>query len=128
MSSYVLDASALLALLQEEPGAETAAVVLQDSSVSTVNWSEVLQKSLAQGIDITDMQTELQALGVQFVPFSTLYAELAAQLWPNTKFCGLSLGDRACLALAMDLRAIALTANRVWSNLQIGIQVRVIRS
>jgi ribonuclease VapC len=98
MSSYVLDASALLALLQEEPGAETVAAVLQEASVSTVNWSEVLQKSIAQGININDMQTELEALGVQFVPFSTLHAELAAQLWPKTKSCGLSLGDRACLA------------------------------
>jgi ribonuclease VapC len=128
MSSYVLYASALLALLQEELGAEIVAAALQDASISTVNWSEVLQKSLAQGIDTTDMQTELEALGVQFVSFSTLHSELSAQLWLDIKSYSLSLGDRACLALALDLKAIALTTDRVWANLQIGIQVQLIRS
>jgi ribonuclease VapC len=127
MSSYVLDASALLALLQQEPGAETVAAVLHDASVSTVNWSEVLQKSLAQGIDTANMQTDFEALGVQFVPFSSLHSELAAQLWPNTKAFGLSLGDRACIALALDLQAIALTADRVWANLNVGVKVQLIR-
>jgi ribonuclease VapC len=127
MSSYVLDASALLSLLQQEPGAETVAAVLHDASVSTVNWSEVLQKSLAQGIDTADMQTDFEALGVQFAPFSSLHSELAAQLWPNTKSFGLSLGDRACIALALDLQAIALTADRVWANLNIGAKVQLIR-
>jgi ribonuclease VapC len=127
MSSYVLDASALLALLQQEPGAETVAAMLHDASVSTVNWSEVLQKSLAQGIDTADMQTDFEALGVQFVPFSSLHSELAAQLWPQTKSFGLSLGDRACIALALDLQAIALTADLVWANLNVGVKVQLIR-
>jgi ribonuclease VapC len=119
MSSYVLDASALLALLQQETGAGAVAAALHDASVSTVNWSEVLQKSLAQGIDTADMQTDFEALGVQFVPFSSLQSELAAQLWPNTK----SLG----IALAFDLQAIALTADQVWANLNVGVNVQLIR-
>jgi ribonuclease VapC len=107
MSSYVLDVSALVALLQQETGADAVAAALRDASISTVNWSEVLQKSLSQGIDTVGMQTDLEALGVQFVPLSSLHSELAAQLWPNTKSFGLSLGDRACIALAFDLQAIA---------------------
>jgi ribonuclease VapC len=127
MSSYVLDASALLALLQQETGSEAVAAVLHDAFVSTVNWSEVLQKSLAQGIDTVEMQADFEALGVQFVPFSTVQSELAAQLWPNTKSCGLSLGDRACIALAINLQAIALTADQVWATLKVGVKVQLIR-
>jgi ribonuclease VapC len=119
MSSYVLDASALLALLQQEPGGEAVAAVLHDAYISTINWTEVLQKALAQGIDTTDMQAELESLGV--------HSELAAQLWPKTKAFGLSLGDRACLALAIDQKAIALTSDRVWANLQIGVDIQLIR-
>jgi ribonuclease VapC len=127
MSSYVLDASALLALLQKEPGDEVVAAILQDACVSTVNWAEVLQKTLVQGIDTTDMQIEFESLGVQFIPFSCLHSELAAQLWSQTKAFGLSLGDRACLALAIDKKAIALTADQVWANLQIGVDIQLIR-
>ena len=66
MSSYVLDASALLALLQQEPGGDVVAAILHDACVSTVNWTEVLQKALVQDIDTTDMHVEFESLGVQF--------------------------------------------------------------
>jgi ribonuclease VapC len=127
MSNYVLDASALLALLQQEPGAEVVAAVLQDASISTVNWSEVLQKSISQGIDTEGMQADIEALGVDIIPLSILQANLAAQLWRETKFLGLSLGDRACLALAIDQGAIALTADRAWAKLQNDISIQLIR-
>ncbi|MCG9890091.1 MAG: type II toxin-antitoxin system VapC family toxin [Thermosynechococcaceae cyanobacterium MS004] len=127
MSSVVLDASALLALLQQEPGAEVVAVALKNSCVSTVNWSEVLQKALASHIDTVDMQANFEALGVEFVPFSSHHSELASNLWLKTKPFGLSFGDRACLALALDRQAIALTADSVWTKLQLSVQVQVIR-
>ena len=127
MSNYVLDASALLALLQQEPGSEIVAVALQHASISTVNWSEVLQKSILQGIYTEDMQSEFEVLGVKIIPFSAQQADLAAQRCQKTKFLGLSLGDRACLALAIDQKAIALTADKVWTQLQIGIEVQLIR-
>jgi ribonuclease VapC len=127
MTSYVLGASALLALLQQEPGAEVVAAVLQDASISTVNWSEVLQKSISKAIDTADMQTEFEALGVNFIPFSAPQAHLAAQLWQETKSLGLSLGDRACLALAIDQDAIALTADKAWAKLQTSISIQLIR-
>ncbi len=127
MNSYVLDASALLALLQQESGTEIVAAALQDSAISTVNWSEVLQKSTSRGIDIDGMQAEFEALGVNIIPFSALQADLAAQLWPETKFLGLSLGDRACLALAIDEKATALTADKAWVKLKNGISIQLIR-
>jgi ribonuclease VapC len=76
-------------------------------AIMTVNWPEVLQISLVQGINTADLQTDFEALDVQFVPFSSLHSELAAQLWPNTKSFVISLGDRACIALAFDLQVIA---------------------
>lgn len=127
MNNYVLDASALLALLQQEPGAEVVAVVLQDALISTVNWSEVLQKSISQRINTEEMQSEIEALGVNIIPLSVLQANLAAQLWQETKFLGLSLGDRACLALAADQKATALTADKAWAQLKIGISIQLIR-
>ncbi|MBW4553142.1 MAG: type II toxin-antitoxin system VapC family toxin [Aphanocapsa sp. GSE-SYN-MK-11-07L] len=127
MSSYVLDASALLALLQQETGTDKVVAVLQDSAVSTVNWSEVIQKSLAYGIDTDAMQDEFEALGVEIIPFTISQAEVAAQLWQQTKVVGLSFGDRACLALAMEQQAIAVTADKTWAQLTIGIGIHVIR-
>jgi ribonuclease VapC len=127
MSSYVLDASALLALLQQELGTEIVAAALQDSAISTVNWSEVLQKSTSRGIDPEGMQAEFEALGVNIIPFSALQAELAAQLWLETKELGLSLGDRSCLALAIDQKATALTADKAWAQLKNGISIQLIR-
>ncbi len=127
MSRYVLDASALLALLQQEQGANSVVTVLQEAAVSAVNWSEVIQKSLAYGIDTDQMQDEFEALGVDFIPFTISQAEAAAQLWEQTKILGLSLGDRACLALAMEQQAIAITADKVWAQLNIGISIQVIR-
>jgi ribonuclease VapC len=127
MSNFVLDASAVLALLQQEPGAEIVAAALQDSVISTVNWSEVLQKSISQEIDTQDMQSEFEALGVNIIPFSAPQANLAARLWQETKFLGLSLGDRACLALAIEQQATALTADKAWAQLKTGISIQLIR-
>jgi PIN domain nuclease of toxin-antitoxin system len=123
----VLDASALLALLQQEPGAEVVAAVLSGAYVSTVNWSEVIQKSLAQEIDTEDMQEDFESLGVQFVPFSVVHAQYAAQFWPQTRAYGLSLGDRACLALAKEKEAITLTTDQTWKKLKLDIDVQTIR-
>lgn len=127
MSKYVLDASAVLALLQQEPGAEQVAVVLQEAAMSAVNWSEVLQKAIARNVNIQGMQSDLEALGIKFMPFSVSQADLAAQLWVPTKTYGLSLGDRACLSIALELKATVLTADRAWGQLQIGVPIQVIR-
>lgn len=124
---FVLDASAVLAYLHEEPGTERVASVLEDALVSTVNWSEVLQKSLWQQADIVGMQEEFEEVGVIFKPFTTSQAELAAALWEPTKQHGLSLADRACLALAIESKATVITADQAWKHLNLEIEIQFLR-
>ena len=126
--SWVLDASALLALLHDEPGGREVEPLLDEAAISSVNWSEVVQKSLAQRIEVEGLREDLRALGLLIVSFDTEDAEIAAALWSGTAQAGLSLADRACLALALRLSLPALTADRAWSGLQdLGVPVRVIR-
>lgn len=127
MSSFVLDASALLALLHRELGAEVVQLVMGEAVLSAVNWSEVLKKAIEQGVETEGLREELEALGLQIMPFNLDQAEVAAQLWKQTKTWGLSLGDRACLALAFELGAIALTTDRIWQELSLSISIQVIR-
>ncbi|GIV70883.1 PIN domain-containing protein [Caldilinea sp.] len=87
----VLDVSALLAWLQDEPGAAAVKEVLSGSAMSSVNWAEVLQKSLAHGVDIADLREAMEALGLVIVAFDSTLAERAARLWLTHKT--LSLAD-----------------------------------
>lgn len=96
----ILDASALLAYLQNEPGSEIVDTRLMYSIMNSVNWSEVIQKAVAKQIDINGMRLELEVLGLTILPFTVDEAELAAKLWERTRQHGLSLGDRACLSSA----------------------------
>jgi ribonuclease VapC len=123
----VLDASALLALLQEEPGASRIEPLLDGALVSAVNWSEVLQKSMARAVDVAGMAEDLGALGVQIQPFAEKDAEAAARIWVNARRAGLAMGDRACLALAERSGGTAVTTDRAWKRLDIGIQILVVR-
>lgn len=123
----VLDASALLSMLHAEPGGEEVQRVLQTSSISSVNWSEVVQKSLERGVEVEGMRQDLEVLGLEIVPFSAAQAERAAFLRALTRHLGLSLGDRACLALAAELRLPALTTDRNWADLALDVEIRVTR-
>lgn len=123
----VLDASALLAMLHAEPGGEEVRRVLQTSSISSVNWSEVVQKSLERGVEVEGMRQDLEVLGLEIVPFSAAQAERAAFLRALTRHLGLSLGDRACLALAAESRLPALTTDRNWADLALDVEIRVTR-
>ena len=125
--SVILDASALLAFLHEEPGGERVSPVLEGAHVSAVNWSEVLQKSLQRDVDIDGMQQEFTEVGVIFEPFTPEQAETAARLFTRTCNHRLSLADRACLALAMDKGWPVMTADRAWAELAIDVEVEVIR-
>ena len=122
--SEVLDASALLAWLQNEPGADE--VSLKSALVNSVNWSEVLQKAEQNGVDVEGIKEELEALGLRLQAFGLEEAAKAAELYTVTKTYGLSLGDRACLATALAYDAVAVTAEQVWSKLE-GVRVRQIR-
>jgi len=126
-TSTVIDASALLAYLQDEPGGSKVGDCLDGALLSTVNLCEVIQKAIQFGVDTTGLAADLAELGVCLEPFTPDHAEIAAALWPTTRSIGLSLADRACLALAIDNEARVLTTDRVWSELDIKLAIEVIR-
>jgi ribonuclease VapC len=123
----VLDASALLAYLKNEPGGDVVDAVLSESVMSSVNWAEVIQKSIAVGIDVDGMLDDLQVLGLRVEPFLPEDGEVAGRLWEQTRSAGLSLGDRACLSLGLRLGVDILTSDRVWATLNLTVNIQVIR-
>lgn len=125
--TLILDASSLLAFLHDEPGAERVRSALAGALVSAVNWSEVVQKSMQRQADVSGMRQEFVEVGVIFIPFTEEQAEIAAYLWDKTRHHGLSLADRACLALAMERKRPILTADRVWSELGLDLAFLLIR-
>ncbi|MCX5963037.1 MAG: type II toxin-antitoxin system VapC family toxin [Cyanobacteria bacterium] len=129
----ILDASALLAYLQGEPGAAVVANALtQGSLISSVNWAETLSKLAERGQDpdtVTDLLTN-QGLfnnALMIAPFDADLAQATAKLRPLTRISGLSLGDRACLALGIQTQLPVLTSDQAWSSLTIGVVVQLIR-
>lgn len=127
MSNWVLDASALLAMLNREVGSERVAAALADAVMSSVNLSEVVAKLSDQGRAETEIRSYLNALGIVIVPFDLELAYRSGCLRSGTKSAGLSFGDRACLALAESLNIPALTSDRAWTTLNLNIQVQLIR-
>ncbi|MGH3267157.1 MAG: type II toxin-antitoxin system VapC family toxin [Trebonia sp.] len=125
--SAAIDASALLALLFGEPGAEAVAeAIAGGAAVSTVNLAEVATVLVRHGQDpAVILGPVCQQLVVE--PFSDADALAAAGLYPRTSSKGLSLGDRACLALARRLAGPAVTAEHAWAELDLGIEVSLIR-
>jgi PIN domain nuclease of toxin-antitoxin system len=129
----VLDASALLALLKGEPGAERVAEALERGAyLSAVNLAEVLSKLADWGEDPAEAQARMAQVGllgaaVEVLPFTGEDALEVARLRALTRAYGLSFGDRACLALARRLGLPALTAERAWAELDLGIPVEVLR-
>ena len=127
LPAYVLDASALLALLHGESGADVVEPLLRESVVSSVNWSEVFQRALSWGAETQGLREDFEFLGLRVLPFTTDDAESTARLWSSARNFGLSLGDRACLSLAQALNLPAVTADRRWAGLRVGIQIQMIR-
>ena len=127
MAEVVLDASALLALLNDEPGADIVASVLAASAISTLNLSEVVGKLADVGMPATAIREALRDFPLEVVPFDEEQAYEAGLMRPATKGAGLSLGDRACLSLAHRLGLPALTTDRNWKHLQVDVKVSIIR-
>lgn len=125
----VLDASAVLALLYRETGHEQVAEQLSGAVVSTVNWSEVVQKLAQRGHPApVAAANAVRSLGVRVLPFTADDAVQAALLWPTTCGAGLSLGDRACLAVTAGTPdGVAVTADKAWSGLDLDVPVQPIR-
>ena len=126
MSDAVLDASALLALLQDEPGASMVLEAIPGALVCSVNLSEVVAKLVEVGMPEREIRLAL-SLGLEIVPFDEVLAFSSGLLRHATRSAGLSLGDRACLALAQSRSLPALTTDRVWTTLDIGIDVVCVR-
>jgi PIN domain nuclease of toxin-antitoxin system len=125
--TVVLDASALLADLKDEPGSDRVDGVLGESVMSSVNWAEVIQKSIAAGVEVDSLLDDLQALGLRIEPFTVEEGEMTGRLWAQTRQGGLSLGDRACLSLGVRLGVPVLTGDRAWASLNLSVKVEVIR-
>jgi len=123
----VIDASALLALLNDEPGTDVVAEALPQGIISAVNLSEVIAKLCDAGMPEKAIHQALQPLGIEIVPFDEEQAYQAGLLRTSTHDFGISLGDRACLSLAKKLGIDALTADRAWTELSIGTTIKVIR-
>ncbi len=127
MTECVLDASAILALLLSEPGSDAVAERIEGSLASAVNISEVLAKLLERGIETEAAWSQIGPLMQTIVPFDAEQARLTAELRPATRSLGLSLGDRACLALAKQHKCPVLTTDRQWKKLKLDIQIVVVR-
>src|SRR6266571_1196560 len=116
--SHVLDASAVLALIHLEPGADVVAEVLQGAVISAVNLSEAVARLCDRGVPERGIRAVLDQLEFEIVDFDEKSAYRAGLLRTTTRPAGLSFGDRACLALAEQLNLPALTADRSWEGLQ----------
>lgn len=124
----VLDASALLAVLNKEKGAEQVSRRLASAMLSTVNLTEVATYLMGRGMDAKDMRAMLDEMVAEIVDYDEDMAYAAAELNHHTRKYGLSLGDRACLALARLRGLPVLTADRVWAELSVdGITIELIR-
>ena len=129
MSDLVLDASALLAMLQGERGAAKVAAVIAGARMSVVNYAEVVSHFIRLGMPALDVEAMLNPLPVDLVPADKALAQLAGRLRATTADAGLSLGDRFCLALALRDGLPAWTADKAWRVIAdaAGVKVTLIR-
>jgi PIN domain nuclease of toxin-antitoxin system len=126
-ADIVADASAVIALLVGEPFIRFDALRLPNASISAVNLSEVLARLQEIGMPEAESGIVLARLNLHVIAFDEPQARAAARLRSVTRHVGLSLGDRACLALAGILGCPVVTADRVWANVDVGVEVIVIR-
>jgi PIN domain nuclease of toxin-antitoxin system len=123
----IADASAILALLKREPFRKLDPKRLFRSAISAVNLSEVLERLCSGGLSESEAEQAVAELSLRVADFDEPQARLAAYLRPRTRRAGLSLGDRACLALGLHLGSPVITADRVWASLDTGVEVVLIR-
>lgn len=123
----ILDASALLALLQGEMGADKVQAVLHRAMISAVNWSEVVQKLSVYDSAAAEIRPDLEMTGLRIIPFTVEQAEIGASLWAQARPFGLSFADRACLATGIERHMDVMTTDRIWADLDLPIKVHVLR-
>ncbi len=127
MTTYVADASAILAMLDRETGHQRVEAALPATVMSTVNLAEIVTSLINKGIPAADARRTTESLEIETVPLDRELALAAGALREVTRSHGLSLGDRACLALARHLALPALTADRTWAELDVGVEIQLIR-
>jgi ribonuclease VapC len=127
VTDYVLDASAVLAVIQEEPGAERIEAHLDTGCISAVNLAEIVGKLQDRGLGDSEIDELIALLDLDTRILDKEGAVFMGKLRQPTKLAGLSLGDRACLALAHSLGATAITMDRAWKGLDIGVTIEVAR-
>ena len=121
----MFDASAVLALLFGEPGAEQVKSFLPGGVIGAANLVEVLTKLIDRGLPWHAAEQAVDSLGLQLIAMNGVQARYAAELREATRAAGLSLGDRACLALAAELERPALTADRGWAVIAAAVKVPI---
>lgn len=127
MADVVLDASAILAMLRREPGGEKVFELLPRAMISAVNYAEVASKLIDLGASRQDAAEVVEELGSKVEPLDARAALDAGLLRVSTRAHGLSLGDRACLALARARGLPAVTADRAWAAVDVGVEIVLIR-
>ena len=127
MSAIVFDSSVLIAILRQEPGSEVGEQSLNDALISTVNLAEVATYLARNSVPPETIERALTAFPIEVVPFDREQGLIAGCLYPACKSLGLSLGDRACLALAKSKSLPVLTADKAWLELEIDVSVNSIR-
>jgi ribonuclease VapC len=128
VTSVVLDASAVIALLRSEPGCDIVQAAIADAIISTVNYSEVLKKTIERGGTGEAAASFVSGLSIGIIPFDETLAAKSADLYPQTKEHGLSLADRACLALGIQRNCKVLTSERRMALPSLSIKVKLIRN
>ena len=124
MSSVVLDASAVVAIMHAETGHEKARRYLEGAIISAVNYSEVLKKAVEAGGSLSTTRFHLENFALTVVPFDERLAVRTAELWSIARKHGLSFADRACLALGMERKAKVVTADNDWKK--VGLDVALV--
>ena len=123
----VLDASALLAFMFREAGHESVGAAFAAGCMSTVNLSEVLARFARDGHPVDAVLSSIEKTALEFVDFSRAHAAIAGGLADAGQSVGLSLGDRACIALAIERKLPVLTADRAWLRIALPIRVQTVR-
>jgi ribonuclease VapC len=125
--SFVLDSSAVLAVLWNEPGSDLVLDQVDGAVMSAVNHAEVLTKIADRGVDGKRAKALLASMAIAIIGFDEAQAEAVGQLRVQTRHLGLSLGDRACIQLATMKRWPVLTADKSWPELSLGVDVQLVR-
>ena len=127
MNKYILDSSAILAVINGERGADAVEKVLDRSVVSAVNLSETISRMVLEGVPADEALEAITDMIEDVIPFDQKIALLSARLMPLTRPHGLSLGDRACLGTAEYMEMEVITADKVWAKLDLPIKITLIR-